>query len=144
MLPAGVDTSLQAEAPWRSGLRAARANLLPGFVLQLAALALVLGYYLQPGIHAALGRLTLLHERAGVGFAILSTAVFGGILPFLYFRLSADGRGPRYDGRQGLALTLFWAYKGLEVDLWYRLQAFMVGSGHSPGILSTARSGRCR
>ncbi len=123
------------EAPWRSGLRAARANLLPAIVLQLAALALVLGYYLVPAIHAALDRLTALHERAGVGFAIVSTAIFGGILPFLYFRFSADGRASRYGWAQGGALTLFWAYKGLEVDLWYRLQAFMVGSGHTPGII---------
>jgi hypothetical protein len=135
MLPALVDTLLPPEAPWRSGLRAARANLLPGVVLQVAALALVLGYYFVPRVRESVAGLAALHQRAGVGFAIVSTAVFGGILPFLFLRLSADGRGSRYDGMQGLALTLFWAYKGLEVDLWYRLQAFTVGSGHTPGII---------
>ena len=33
------------EAPWRAGLRAARAHLIPGLVLQAVALALVLAYY---------------------------------------------------------------------------------------------------
>jgi hypothetical protein len=135
MLPAFVDPPLSSEAPWRSGLRAARANLLPGIVLQVVALALVLGYYFVPRVQESVAGLAALHQRAGVGFAIVSTAIFGGILPFVFLRLAADASGTRYDGAQGLALTLFWAYKGLEVDFWYRLQAFTVGSGHTPAII---------
>ena len=44
------------EAPWRAGFRSARANILPGFVLQLMALALVTAYYNHEGTHTALDR----------------------------------------------------------------------------------------
>jgi len=120
------------EAPWLSGLRGARANLVPGIVLQLVALALVIGYYFQPSIHAALSLLAQERERAGVMLGILSTGLCGGILPFLYLHFSPRGPGgaPRYNWAQGAALTAFWAYKGLEVDIWYRIQAHMVGTGH--------------
>jgi len=40
--------------PWRIGLQSARANLVPGIVLQSAALAVVVAYYAAPGFHAVL------------------------------------------------------------------------------------------
>jgi hypothetical protein len=128
-----MEPSPSIEAPWRSGLRGARANLVPGVVLQLAALALVLGYYREPGVHAALSRLVEIRRASGLGFGMASTAVFGGFLPFLYVRYGrrmVQGK-LRYGWIQGLSLTAFWGYKGLEVELWYRLQAHVVGAGHS-------------
>jgi hypothetical protein len=133
-----MGSSPTADAPWRSGLQGARAHLVPGFFLQLAALALVLGYYFAPGFHRALSHLMDLRQEAGMGFGIVSTALFGAVLPLLYIRLSRDGRqGDRgYSGRQGLCLTAFWAYKGLEVDLWYRLQAHWIGGGHGAATIA--------
>ncbi|HXN34937.1 MAG TPA: hypothetical protein VN877_02120, partial [Opitutaceae bacterium] len=133
-----METSSPAGARWLSGLRGARANLVPGAVLQLAALALVLGYYYQPGVHAALARLVEIRKASGIGLGIASTAVFGGALPFLYLRVgSRDARGKRrYGWVQGLSLTGFWAYKGLEIDLWYRLQAHVFGGGHDFGTIA--------
>jgi hypothetical protein len=32
-------------------------------------------------------------------------------------------------------MTAFWAYKGFEVDLWYRIQAHVFGGGHSLGTV---------
>jgi hypothetical protein len=43
---------------------------------------------------------------------------------------------PRYAWLQGLGLTVFWAYKGFEIDLWYRLQAHMIGTGHDAGTIA--------
>jgi hypothetical protein len=106
-------------------------------VLQLAALALVLGYYHVPGVHGALSRLAEVRQSWGFGFSVISTALFGGILPFLYIRGArpfADRSAP-YSLDQGLWLTAFWAYKGLEVDLWYRVQAHVFGSGHGVGTV---------
>jgi hypothetical protein len=133
-----METSRPSGAPWRSGLQGARANLVPGAVLQLAALALVLGYYHQPGVHATLARLMEIRRTAGLGLGIASTAVFGGVLPFLYLRLGRrDAKGNRrYGWVQGLSLTAFWAYKGLEIDLWYRLQAYAFGGGHGIGTIA--------
>jgi len=125
-------------APWHSGIRGARANLVPGLVLQAAALALVLGYYYQPAVHAALARLSEARDRAGVISGIASTGLCGGLLPFLYLHFTQrDGAGlPRYSWSQGAGLTAFWAYKGLEVDIWYRIQAHTVGTGHDPATIA--------
>ncbi|HEY5080241.1 MAG TPA: hypothetical protein VII43_10350 [Opitutaceae bacterium] len=125
-------TSPSNEAPWRSGLRGARANFVPGAALVLASLVLVIGYYREPGVHRALTRLLEIRQSSGLGFGIVSTALFGAVLPLLYIRFGRRaGRGaPGYGAGRGLCLTAFWAYKGIEVDVWYRLQAHWIGSGH--------------
>ena len=127
-----MEPPYRPDAPWRSGIRGARANLLPAAFLQVAAIGLVLGYYRVPALHHALTGLLEFRRRAGFAFSIASTGVFGGFLPFLYIHYSRRSGGgiPRYSWSQGGWLTLFWAYKGIEVDLWYRLQAHVVGSGH--------------
>jgi hypothetical protein len=127
-----MDPTPVTEAPWQAGLRGARANVIPGIILQILALALVIGYYNLAQVHAALDRLMAVRQSSGVAFGIVSTALFGGVIPFLYLWLDGTARHvkPRYSWAQGLAVTAFWAYKGLEVDFWYRLQARMVGSGH--------------
>jgi hypothetical protein len=133
-----MEPSTAIDAPWRSGIRGARANLVPGAALQLAAFALVVGYYREPGVHGALARLVEIRRATGLGFGIISTAVFGGFLPFLYVRYgrrAGQGR-PRYGWIQGLCLSAFWGYKGLEVELWYRLQAYGVGAGHDGATIA--------
>ena len=117
------------EAPWRSGVRSARANLLPGFVLQVAALALVLAYYRHEPTRAALGRIVAWREEAGVVLSIVSTGFFGGLLPMLYLWMRRATCG-MFSVGQAAVITAFWAYKGFEVDLLYRLLARFVGEGH--------------
>ncbi|MDA7933290.1 hypothetical protein N9B58_00285, partial [bacterium] len=51
------------EKPWEAGLRAARANLLPGLILQLIMLALLLGYYFYPPTTELLNKLADLKAR---------------------------------------------------------------------------------
>jgi hypothetical protein len=133
-----MEPQARTDAPWRSGVEGARANLLPGAALQVFALCLVLGYYYQPGVHNALSRLADFRERTGVAFGIASTALFGGVLPFAYISLTrSDHLGDRRSRWiKGLSLTAFWGYKGIEVGLWYRLQAFMAGSGHAAGTIA--------
>lgn len=117
------------ESPWRAGLHSARANLVPGLILQVLALALVLSYYWLPGTDAALATVTRWRAQAGVLFPMATTALFGGLLPFVYLQLSPATRS-RYTWVQGLAITAWWGYKGFEIDLLYRLLARFVGEGH--------------
>ena len=117
------------EAPWRAGLRAARANLLPGLVLQALALALVLAYYWHAPTQRIFARLSAARVDLGLVSGILSTGFCGGVLPFLYLRYGPRS-GARLGWRQGAFLTAFWAYKGLEIDLFYRLLAWAVGENH--------------
>ena len=114
------------EAPWHAGLRSARANLLPGFALQAFALAVVLGYYFHAPTRALFTRLADLRNEIGVLFSIVSTGIFGGLLPLFYLKLSPSTRA-QTTWRQGFALTGFWAYKGFEVGLWYGFMAWSVG-----------------
>ncbi|ACB74184.1 hypothetical protein [Opitutus terrae] len=130
---------LPAEAPWRAGLRSARANLLPGFVLQITALALVTAYYQHDGTRALLGRLAAWRTEVGIASAVLTTGLFGGLLPVLYLRARRATRA-QYTWRQGLAITLFWAYKGAEVEILYRLLARYVGEGHDVATIAIKTS----
>jgi hypothetical protein len=118
------------EAPWHIGLRGARANLVPGLILQAVALAIALAYYFYTPVREALENVSAFKEHYGFGYSIVATGIFGGVLPALYLRLQPATRH-RYTLAQAGALTLFWAYKGLEVDLWYRVLAHVVGSDNS-------------
>ncbi len=126
-------------APWQSGLRGARAHLVPGLVLQLVALLLVCGYFSFVAVHDGLTQLADFRQRTGYTFSILSTGLSGGVLPFLYLRYGE--RDPmaksRHPWSQGIILIAFWAYKGAEIDFWYHLQARMFGTGHDLATIVT-------
>lgn len=130
------ESNATEEAPWHAGLRGARATIGPGLVLQISALVLVIAYYRHAPTHAAVNALAALHERTGLRFGVVSTGFFGGLLPFLYLRQRRATRN-RFTWAGGLALTAFWAYKGIEVDLWYRLLAHVVGTGATAGTIVT-------
>jgi hypothetical protein len=57
-------------------------------------------------------------------------------LPFLYLR-SDPASCRHYGWRQGLLLTAFWGYKGLEIEAWYRILAHVVGEGHNAATIVT-------
>ena len=124
------NAAASTEAPWHIGLRGARANLLPGLVLQVVALGIALAYYFWPPARAALEHVSAFKEKTGLAYSIIATGIFGGLLPCLYLQLRSATRG-RYGLWQSAALTAFWAYKGLEVDLWYRVLVRLVGADNS-------------
>jgi hypothetical protein len=130
------DNVTTAEAPWHIGIRGARANLVPGLILQLVALAIALAYYFYTPARQALEQLSDFRVRTGYAYSIIATGIFGGLLPCLYLYLQPATRG-RYNFAQSAFLTLFWAYKGLEVDLWYQVLVRFVGSDNSAGTVVT-------
>ena len=121
--------------PWRLGLRAARANLVPGAVLSAFAVGLLLAYWNLPAVEAVLQRVGEWKLRGGYGFSAVSTALFGALLPGLVQRLRPRLRHTM-TGRHLTFLALFWAYKGVEVDLLYRLQAQWFGHGRDAGTIA--------
>jgi hypothetical protein len=109
-----------------SGLAGVKRNALPGLALQSFALVLVLLYYLAPGARPTFDTVAMWKTRYGLGYSALATAIFGGAIPVLY--LLASGQIPRERRRNDFLLcVLFWAYRGIEVDLFYRLQAYLFG-----------------
>jgi hypothetical protein len=109
-----------------SGLAGVKRNALPGIALQLFALALVAAYYFALGARPAFDAVAGWKAHYGFAYSALATGVFGGAIPFLYLLFS--GRIPAGKRRgEFLFYVLFWAYRGVEVDLFYRLQAHVFG-----------------
>lgn len=109
--------------------------MVPGFVLQLLALIVVTAYYQHEPTRVILNRLASWREEVGVVSAIISTGLFGGLLPVLYLRARTSTR-PHTTWLQGAAITAFWTYKGLEIDVFYRLLARFVGAGHDMATIA--------
>lgn len=111
----------------RTGLAGIRRNALPGVALQAFALLLVLGYYFVPVLRPAFERVATWKSTYGFLYAAASTALFGGVIPFLYLLLSKQVPPSRRKG-EALFYVVFWAIKGVEVDLLYRMQAEWFGN----------------
>jgi hypothetical protein len=122
------------EAPWRAGLQAVRALFVPGLVLQTAAVGIVLAYYFLPAAAGIFARLARWQSEGGFAFSAATTALCGGLLPFLFFRLDPSTRATNPWPHLGF-FVLFWAWKGLEVDFWYRTLAWLYGTGPDAGIV---------
>lgn len=108
------------------GLRSARRNAKPAAVLVLLTAGLILGYEHLAPMRAAMDRLAEARERTGIGFGVVSTALFGGALPLVFRRLLL--RQPA-TGDEILFGVCFWGYKGAELGLFYDLQAHLWGTG---------------
>jgi hypothetical protein len=108
---------------------ALRRNLLPGLILQAIAVALVCSYYLWPASQSAFAVLAGLKERYGLIYSLLATSLFGGIIPFTVLLAKGELRGCG-TGREFAFYAVLWAAKGIEVDLFYRLQGMLFGNGH--------------
>lgn len=121
-LPSPVDGRATPSSLSR-GLRAARQNLVPGLFLQALALLLVFLYYGVPAARFLFEDLARLKAGYGFAYSFFATAIFGGLIPFLYMR--ALGLAP---WSHLLFFVLFWGVKGMEVDALYRLQDFLFAS----------------
>jgi hypothetical protein len=117
-----------------SGLAGMKHNALPGLALWSLALLLVFADRTAPAAHSFFQNVGLWKARYGLAFSAISTAFFGGLVPFVF--LLAKGRIRRDRVPAELAFyALFWAYKGVEVDLFYRLQSLLFGNQATPGTI---------
>ncbi|HEY7772198.1 MAG TPA: hypothetical protein VIC26_03395 [Marinagarivorans sp.] len=107
--------------------QALKQNLIPGVCLQAFALALALAYFKWPAATAVFNIFAEQKLRYGWLYSLLSTAIFGGLIPFCY--LWFTGRVRHSLRPLALFYVLFWAYKGVEVDLLYSVQAYWFGTG---------------
>ena len=110
-------------------LAAMKANLLPGIILQLFALALVTCYFYIPSVNTFCGKIANIKQDYGFFFSGLSTAIFGGLIPFALLLLRKK-ISKELIISHGLFFFLFWFYKGIEVDALYRLQSLMFGNSN--------------
>jgi len=107
---------------------ALKQNLIPGFALQCFALSILLIYFFMPQSQPTFAWFSQRKQEYGALYSVISTALFGGLIPVVYLWL-AGRLSTQALGASAIFYTLFWAYKGLEVDFLYRLQAHWFGTG---------------
>jgi len=120
------------------GMASARENIRPAIALWVFASAIVFGFYMVPPVTSALEALGRIKHGWGFLYSALSTGIFGGFLPFLW-RLWINRSSGRIGStavatapaawKVGISLALFWSYKGVEIDAFYRFQALLFGNG---------------
>ncbi len=105
-----------------------KVNWLPGIILQLFAASICLCFFYWPASNEVFNNITLLKTEYEWKFSLVSTMVFGGIIPFIYISLIQKSIKPTWS--TFLFYALFWAIKGVEVDLFYSLQADWFGNNN--------------
>jgi hypothetical protein len=111
---------------FKNGLVAAKKNLAPGLILQGFALTLVLLYYFHGATHQLLLEIPKYKQQTGILFPLLTTAISGGLIPYIFLRIRKEIPLGRYAAHL-LFMLGFWAFNGMTTDLFYRAQAVMFG-----------------
>src|SRR5436190_16194294 len=115
---------MPASSPQSPGVLAAiavafRQNRLPCVLLNILVLALVVSYYRWPALAGMWEAIGAFKTQWSFVFSCVSTMFAAAVMPF--FAQWAMGTLPT-DGRwRKLVLRmLFWGYRGMEIDLFYR------------------------
>lgn len=125
-----------AQDYFRPALRGMKANLLPGLVLQGFALLILLSYFCIESVGGWLDELGAVKERIGYLFAAVSTAIFGGVVPLGVLVLTGKVKR-KHILPHLLFYGGFWLWKGVEIDAFYRAQAFWFGDAATPRVIAT-------
>lgn len=115
--------------------RALRANSGPAIGLWVFASALVVGYYFAAPVRSMFESLGEFRSSVGPMFPILSTAFFGAVIPGLVEIYMVRGKRSQTLHRM-IWISLFWGFKGWEVDMLYRGQALLFGNGTGLEVLA--------
>jgi hypothetical protein len=107
--------------------QAIKVNWLPGLILQVFALLVVLLYFYYSPAQPTFSFIAALKLKYNTYFAIISTAIFGGLLPFVILFLKK--RIVRPFVLHLLFNILLWAFMGWLIDSFYQLQALIFGTG---------------
>ncbi|MDP1589188.1 MAG: hypothetical protein Q8M07_15670, partial [Prosthecobacter sp.] len=111
-----------------------RRNRTPCLVLNVIAVTLVVSYYQVPALAGFWESLGALKLRWSFAFSCVSTMFAAAVMPT--FIQMAQGTLPQEGKLKRLVLLmLFWGYRGMEIDLFYRLQGMIFGHGNDAATL---------
>ncbi len=115
--------------PLTIGWQAAKANAIPGFILQAAMLGILLAYYFNQRFAATLNAIAAFKEKNPIVCVIAAGILAGAILPELFVvYFFQKGRWQRQNMRN-LAFTVpTWAIDAVLVNWMYRINAFWFGN----------------
>jgi hypothetical protein len=122
-------TTTKREAPWLAGIRAAKANLIPGLIVQGIMLTLLLCYYFYPPTTRWLNQLAQLKGEFGYGYTFVASVIAGALVPeIMRIVVFQKGRFIRRNFSNLLFTIPFWGITGMIVDLFYRMQEHWFGA----------------
>jgi hypothetical protein len=114
--------------PLSLGWEAAKANAVPGFILQAAMLLVLIGYYSSARFADFLNRVAQYKNDHGLAFVVVAAVLAGAIVPELFVIVFFQGGRFRRVNLRNLAFTIpTWGIDGILVDLMYRLNAAWFG-----------------
>lgn len=112
-----------------AGLRAARANVVPGLMVQGVMLGLLLAYRFYPPTAELLDRLAAVKQQWGYGYSAISAIIAGALIPELLRVMVFQKRQVHRENFTNLLFTIpFWCGMGVVVDALYRMQAVWFGT----------------
>jgi hypothetical protein len=115
------------KALWKNSLAGLMANLVPGIILQVIGLTIVLIYYFVDSARSVFVSIADLKQAYGYVYSGVATAIFGGLIPFVY--LYGAKKVPVGRARSwAVFFVLYWMWRGVEVDALYRLQDWLFGN----------------
>ncbi len=122
---------------WEESLRALRANLIPGLLLQFLMAFMAAAYFLSPGARHAFEKLAIIRSNWGFLFSFIGTSAASAILPeFLRLLIPRQAVVNSTTLGQRLLFAIpFWGLIGMQVDLFYRLQYALFGPSDSTLVI---------
>jgi hypothetical protein len=111
---------------WRAVTSAVKKNVKPGLALQLFGVSIIVAYYLVPSTRPLFEMLILLKQKYGFFYSAVATCFFGAVLPVSILFMLGRMQGDRLLLRI-FFIFVYWIWKGIEVDLFYRGQSIIFG-----------------
>lgn len=110
---------------------AAKANLLPGLLLQCLMLVFFSLYIAHEGTKQFLSEVAITKQEAGYAFSFFSYVIAGALLPeLLRIGFFQSGKATKRNLWLFLTAAPLWGAIGILVDLLYRLQSVWFGTGN--------------
>ena len=114
----------------RVAAQGARANILPGLLLQSLMIVFLALYVMHDGTRHFLARVADLKHETGYIFAFTSYLLSAALLPeILRIAFFQAGRPTKRNLWNFLTAAPFWGLMGMLVDLLYRCQVLWFGAG---------------
>jgi hypothetical protein len=113
-----------------------RQNRLPCVLLNVLVVALVLSYYRWPAAAGAWAAVGAFKVKWSFAFSCVSTMFAAAVMPFSIQWMMGTLPPDRRWKKLGLRM-LFWGYRGMEIDLFYRVLGRLFGHGNDAATLAT-------